>query len=87
MIASKAPLYKRYAIDSRYEEVSRMARKDGATMVHLAVEPELQRRIAEFRHDNYISTKTAAWKWLVKAALDAGLRPSPEEVEEMKRAG
>lgn len=39
------------------------------------IEPELLTRIDDFRFANRFGTRAAAIKWLLSAALDAGLTP------------
>lgn len=61
-----------------------MPRPPRTNMVHLAVEPELRRRLDRFWKETDLPSRTAAWKWLVWAAMEAGLRPTPEQIEEIE---
>lgn len=53
-------------------------------MIHMAVDPELVKRIEDFAWRYRFRNRSAAWRWLVEAALAAGLEPSAEEVEELR---
>ena len=47
-----------------------------APVVHLALDPDIERRVRDFQFANRIPSKSAAYRWLVQAALRAGLRPA-----------
>lgn len=46
----------------------------------LVIEPELIKEIDDFRFANRFESRAAAMKWLMQAALKAGLIPGPDDL-------
>ena len=47
--------------------------------LHFVIDPELLRRLDDFRFQYRFETRAAAIKWLLEAALDKGLHPTVGE--------
>jgi hypothetical protein len=47
-------------------------------LLNFVIEPDLLKRVDDFRYKNRFPTRAAAIKWLLKAALDAKLVPKGE---------
>ena len=50
--------------------------------LHFTVEPELIKRLDDFRFKNRFESRAACIKWLLKWALDA--KPRPEHMQDSK---
>lgn len=44
-------------------------------LVHLVMDPDLIKRLDDFRFTHRFQSRAAAIKWLLEAALDRGLHP------------
>jgi hypothetical protein len=49
-------------------------------VVNFIAEPEFIQKLDDFQFAHRFKTRAAAIKWLVSAALDAGLTPGPDEL-------
>ena len=47
-------------------------------VLNFVIEPDLLKRVDDFRFKNRFDSRAAAIKWLLKAALDAKLAPKGE---------
>lgn len=47
-------------------------------LLNFLVEPELLKRLDDFRFKHRFDSRAAAIKWLLEAALKAGLKPEKE---------
>ena len=47
-------------------------------LLNFVIEPELLKRVDDWRYKHRFPTRAAAIKWLLKAALDAKLTPKGE---------
>lgn len=51
-------------------------------LVTLLMEPDRLTRVDDFRFSERFKSRAAAMKWLMDAALNAGLKPTAEEREQ-----
>lgn len=47
-------------------------------LLNFVIDPELLKKVDDFRYKHRFPTRAAAIKWLLEAALKAGLRPEKE---------
>jgi hypothetical protein len=47
--------------------------------IDFIIEPELLKRVDDFMFENRFRTRAAAFKWLIKKALEKGLKPDNNE--------
>jgi hypothetical protein len=49
------------------------------TFLHFLIDPELLKRVDDFRFKNRFDSRAAAIKWLLEWALDQKPKPQPEQ--------